>query len=187
MVVGNKSRFAIACEIEYLIDNHVLGRFQFWVEEKPIGDWDDLAYLLGCANGLYEFVKLPKNRFELELENKSKEEVFFLLFDSFMPAATEEDVEPPFEGTERRFHISYLGMSSFIDRFDVLLIETECEQRILWRDAKDQVMHEAILPANEIQAVAIEFCRWFASQVPGYSPPKKQFSTGQVYPELPII
>jgi hypothetical protein len=54
-------------------------------------------------------------------------------------------------------------MSSF-DRCDILLIEDEIQQRLLWRTADDLEIKEAFLPAGEMQRVAEDFYQWFKKQ-----------------------
>ncbi len=168
MLIGQKEQFAIECQIEQITHQEVLwifGRFRFWAKKDPIGDWEDVVDLRGCRHWMEDFVKYPQDRFEPELIGKSKEEIFHLLFDSFMPISNRLDTgrKPPFKGVETRFHISHLGMSSF-DHFDVLLVESKGEQRILWRDAHDMEIKEAFLPPGEVQRLAKEFCEWFDEQ-----------------------
>lgn len=162
MIVGQPKDFAIEWEVVRSVDNWVFGHFRFWTQGEAIGDWDDLVDLKGCRKWLHSFVTTPQNRFELEICNLSKEVIFNLLFDSIMPviAGSQTNLNPPIENIETRFHISYVGMSSF-DHFDILLLETLDWQRLLWRNAHDMLIKEIYLPPQQIQKVAEQFCLEF--------------------------
>lgn len=164
MIIGDQHRFAIESEIEELTENGwLLGHFRFWVLGEPVGNWDDYTDLKGCAYWLRNFIDVLEDRNESDLVGKSKEEVFRLLYDSVMGSGEQSNVEPPFEHILSRFHISHLGMSSF-DRFDILLIETDTQQHLLWRSADDLEIKEAWLSAGEMQRIAERFYQWFKAQ-----------------------
>lgn len=162
MIFGSKKLFAIECEIQLRTDTWVFGNFCFWIFRKDVGNYEDFTSLNGCFGWLKHFIEDPRDRNEPGLMEMPPEEIFFLLYDSFMPEGLQynSDNKEPFKDTFGRFYISHLGMSSF-DRFDILLIENSFQQRVLWRDASNLIIHEAILPAGEIQRVSQEFCRWF--------------------------
>lgn len=164
MVVGHLDDFAIEWEIVESVDTWLLGHIRFWVQGQELGDWDDLADLKGCRNWLYSFAHTPQNRFEAALGLLHKEAIFSLLFDSVMPviAGSATSAYPPFPNVETRFHISYLGMSSF-DHFDILLLESSEWQRILWRNAHDMIVKEAYLLPQTIQKMVKQFCLEFPS------------------------
>lgn len=162
MLFGNRNLFAIESEIESIVDSWVFGYFRFWISQKVVGNYSDSTSLNGCFDWLKNFIENPLDRYEPGLINMPAEKVFYLLYDSFMPEGTQYSPvnKEPFEYTFRRFYISHLGMSSF-DRFDILLVENDNHQRILWRDAKDFIIYNTILPVGTIQQVAEEFCQWF--------------------------
>jgi hypothetical protein len=159
MQVGHQSQFAIEWEIDEVNPPWIIGHIRFWAHDQPIGNWDDFTSLNGCANWLCVFASEPENRFEPDLLSRSKEEIFHLLYASFMYdlAMGSRGGEEPFEGTYRRFNISHLGMSSF-DRYVVLLVEEPQRQRLVWQSSEDYLVKEAMLPSGEMQRVAQEFC-----------------------------
>jgi hypothetical protein len=132
----------------------IIGHIRFWARAQSIGNWDDYAALDGCAYWLGEFVTRAERRFEPDLLGKSKDEVFHILYDSFMGRLTGRE---PYVDTYGRFNISRLGMSSF-DKYVVLLIEEPQQQRLVWQSSDDYVVKEALLPSGEMQRVAHAFC-----------------------------
>jgi hypothetical protein len=165
MIFGNKKKFAIECKIVSNIDSWILGNFRFWILQQNVGDFNDSTDLRGCYNWLKDFVENPRDRFESNLMHMSAKEVFYLLYDSYMPTGLHYDPmkREPFKDTHGRFYISYLGMSSF-DKFDILLIENNTQQRILWRDSDDLIIHDASLHARTVQHIAKQFCQWFSRE-----------------------
>jgi hypothetical protein len=64
-----------------------------------------------------------------------------------------------------RFHISYLGMSSF-ERFDLLLLKSEQgDERCLWRQVGEGIIHECAFARDEMERVAENFCQKFQDQL----------------------
>ena len=160
MNVGNPDRFAIEAEIEERVGEWVLGHFRFWICGHAVGDWDDSADLLGCLRWLKEFSEQPRDRYEPRLCALPPKEVFRRVFDPVM-SSTQSDTAPLVEDAYARFHISYLGMSSF-ERFDLLLLTDEHgAQRCLWRESKSDDMHECFLWRMEMERIAGEFCKRF--------------------------
>ena len=166
VVVGNDLLFAIECKIESVERGWVIGHLRFWLRGQPAGDWDDFVDLRGCASWLRDFATIQVDRTKPELFRAPANEVFRLLFDSFMPVGKPDagGWSPDHGDLHRRFHISHLGMSSF-DHFDFLLIEDSTEQRCLWRDARDKIIHDAVFPVNTMESVARDFCIWLERSV----------------------
>jgi hypothetical protein len=168
MIIGNSKLFAIECEIKN-IDSYemILGHFRFWIDSLPVGDWEDLAYLTGIVSWICAFALSDTNRYEALLEGKSKELVYQLLYESVMVRPEIEDTLPQlFDDIYSRFHISYIGMSSF-DNLSMLLIESPSYQRVIWRVLEGEVQ-EMFLPPNEMQRVAKEFCLSFKEHLNTY-------------------
>ncbi len=165
MIIGDLQSFAIESEItDRAQDGWTLGHFRFWVDGQAVGDWTDSTALNGCASWLDDFASKSELRYEPGLAEMSKEETFRLLFDPVIVLYGEDIAQkasPQYENIYSRFHIAHLGMSAF-DRYDLLLIETEQQQRLLWRSADDLTIHEAWLPVGTMQQVAKEYCQQFA-------------------------
>lgn len=161
-ICGNPDSFAIECEVINVKDKDwVFGHFRFWLQGIAVGDWDDSVSLAACANWLQEFVDVPMDRYEPGLLSLPKSEVFDLLLDSVTWDGQEYK---PYINIYGRFHIDHLGMSAF-NRYDILLVEDQERQRVLWRQGEDPTIHEAYFPAGEIQKVAKVFVEWFRNQI----------------------
>jgi hypothetical protein len=158
MIVGRRERFAIEAEVQEELNGWVLGRFRIWLCGKPIGNWDDAAHLSGCVNWLRHFATVPQDRYLPSLANAPAEEVFRALYDPVMGPG---DLVAPIEDAFARFHISYIGMSSF-ELFHVLLLyDVHGGERCLWRRVGATKIEECELWRNEMEAVAKEFCDLF--------------------------
>ncbi len=120
MIVGNPDRFAIEALIDGVEGGWILGRLRFWLGNMPVGNWEDVVDLNGCVGWLRDFYHNPRNRFEPELDGLLPEDVFAKCYDPVMAGAAPNAGQ--IMNAYSRFHISYLGMSSF-ERFDLLLLK----------------------------------------------------------------
>ncbi|NJL77642.1 MAG: hypothetical protein HC836_35470 [Richelia sp. RM2_1_2] len=180
-IFGDISIFAIECQVSRLLEERVYANFQIWVGGKSIGDYEDEIMLYSCMSYLSDFLKFTGNRYEPDLDEKSKEEVFQIIFDSVvytLPVGknwneiftnynpSNEDAQPPYEDIQRRFHLDSFGMSSFSDKFNLILVETKTgKQRLIWRAISDMKVHEQILEPGSFEAVANQFLLWAESQI----------------------
>jgi len=179
-IFGDQSIFAIECQVSRLLEKRVYTHFQVWVGGKPIGDYEDEIMLYSCMSYLSEFLKFTGNRYEPELDEKSKEEVFKMIFDSvvytlpvektwneiFAIYNPSDGIQPPYEDIMRRFHLDSFGMSSFSDKFNLILVETQSgKQRLIWRAISDMELHEQILEPKGFEAIANQFLLWAESQI----------------------
>lgn len=158
MMAGRQERFAIEADVEEELDGWVLGHFRFWLCGRPVGNWDDTAELRSCVHWLRDFATGARHRFEPDLVDASAEEVFRQLYDPVMAGGSGCS---PYEDPYSRFHISYIGMSSF-ELFDILLLhDAHGEARCLWRRAGAPAIEECRLGRGEMESVATEFCALF--------------------------
>jgi hypothetical protein len=162
MIAGTRERFAIEAEVTERIETWILGHIRFWICGEPVGNWADSADLRGCINWLREFHDMQVDRHEPDLVDLPADEVFRLVYDNVMPGGT--PFGHPWEHeARRRFHISYLGMSSF-ELFDILLLTNALgAERCLWRAAGSTEIHDCRLWRREMESVAGEFCTRFES------------------------
>lgn len=162
ILVGQPARFAIEAEPEPPTGDWIYGRFRFWLGGLCIGNWEDAADLKGCVGCLRDFATVPRARQEPRLWPLSAPDVFRLVFDPVMgPGGIGDPRKQPIPYAFSRFHISHLGMSSF-DAFDLILIKNEQgAERCLWRHTEATQIHECNLQANEMEDVALAFCKRF--------------------------
>ena len=179
---GTTSTFGIECEITFRQDESwTYGHIRMWADANPIGDYEDSTYLRACLNWLTNFHSYANVRCEPSLDNKSKEEVFRLLFDScmltipegvgfleFVPEESEElgAARLAYPQARERFHLDDVGMSSFYDKWNVILVEkSDRVQRLIWRNLKDMQIHEALLPPGRFEDVAAQFITWTSASL----------------------
>ena len=178
MLFGDPAQFAIECEIAQQSDGDMLVHFRFWFNNLALGDFSDYASLRACVIGLNEFLNYAGNRYEPDLEGKTPEEIFALVYDKiiFTPPPGTSLVEvigndkvtdvgryesPPYTDQRNRFHLDYVGASAFADSVSAILIETaDGHGRAIWRDLKSHVLHTIVLRPGEFERVADEFLRW---------------------------
>lgn len=182
MLFGTTSTFGIECEITYRYDETwTYGHIRMWADANPIGDYEDSTHLRACLNWLVDFLSYADVRCEPSLDNKSKEEVFRLLFDScmltmpegvgileFVPEEAEEldAARLAYPQARERFHLDGVGMSSFSDKWNVILVEkSDRFQRLIWRNLKDMRIQEALLPPGCFEAVAAQFVTWASTNL----------------------
>lgn len=179
-VFGDKSVLAIESEISRILSGKKYAHLRLWAAGKSIGDYEEEVVLLSCISHLTEFLKFTGNRYESDLNNKSKEEVFQLIFESVvvtLPSGlknlseiisfynSKEKIESPYENIISRFHVDSFGMSA-LDGFNIILVETGSgSQRFIWRANSDMKLHEVFLQDNEFESVANQFLLWAESQI----------------------
>jgi len=162
VLVGDSQRFAIEAEIETVMDGWVFGHFRFWAGGNAIGDWEDFTDLRGCLAWLRDFIGNARDRTAPDLLRRPAEELFLAIFDPEMPRFWDvpRPVPPATRVTDAfsRFHISHIGMSSFENYGLLLLKDGSGHERLLWAYNRDPKVREVFLEANEMEAVAREFC-----------------------------
>lgn len=148
LLVGDKTAFAI--EWSLLPEHYTLGQFCFWIHHQMIGDWEDTAHLVGCSRWIEKFINNPKDYFASDLIDTPKEYVISMIFDAYINNLPSSQY--PLGNPHRELYIKHLGMSSF-ERFDIVYLHDNHNQRIIWRSYTDMIVKEAIFPYGTIQSV----------------------------------
>lgn len=166
MLIGDKQNFAIEMEILDIVDGWIFGTFIFWLANVIVGNPEDKTVdLKGCINWLRDFVENPKNRFEPDLYDMDRNQVFLRLVTSITPG--KQDVcfsEEYYEDIYSRFHIEHLGMSSF-DGVSIILIENDAkQQRCIWQQG-DKEVNEVFLAERRIEELAIKVIDFFETEI----------------------
>ncbi|MES2822756.1 MAG: Imm42 family immunity protein [Pseudomonadota bacterium] len=80
MIIGNKDRLAISWEIIECVDTWIFGRFYLFINGFIVGDPNDNSVdMKGCLNWINNFLEFETNRFEPNLYEMQKEQIFLLL------------------------------------------------------------------------------------------------------------
>ncbi|MYM81284.1 hypothetical protein GTP44_04835 [Duganella sp. FT50W] len=153
MLFGNKNKFAVECDVTLTTTRWVYGYFWFYLNGHRIGSEDDSSVdLNGCRNWIRDFVNEPCDRYEEHLYDLPKDVVFELLAGE----NAEVDGYRKYDNIYARFHISYLGMSSF-DEWTILLVKNELgHERCVWRHRENEIL-EAYLEKDELENVLAGF------------------------------
>jgi hypothetical protein len=174
MIFGDKAVFAIESEITEFLEGKPFGRFLLWCNHHLIGDDEDnWVMIYACRNHLVEFITY--SRLMPEVDGMTKEIVFERVYE---PVYSEGFFRSSYEewsriGGDLRtggdlcacHHVEHLGMSSLMDRFQILLVESSNkEQRLIWRVVSSQEMYEGILPPQTFETVAQQFIDWLDSE-----------------------
>jgi Immunity protein 42 len=181
MLFGDPSVFAIECEIIDKIDKWVFADFRFWAVSEPIGDYDDSMDLLGGVYYLKESIKCAEYRHAHVFNDLSKEEIFRIVFDSIMITVPkgesirslplEPDLPYDYDSSLAQSkmrsgcHLDAVGMSSFCDKWNIILVEnSNLWQRLIWRNLDTMELKEALFPPNRFEQVAQSFLDWIDLQ-----------------------
>lgn len=159
-ITGAKRLFAVEYEKSIESQDKLYGHFALWAREQRIGKWEDLCDLKGVLYWCRHFVNSNVDRCEPVLASLSKEEVFATIYDSDMVhKVTKLQPVVKIKDVVSRFHISYLGMSSFADYFGVLLIEITDAERLIWANLQTNFICEELFPKGTIREVIHQFSR----------------------------
>ncbi|WP_266160138.1 Imm42 family immunity protein [Dyella silvatica] len=160
MLVGDKSECAVDIKIENNFDGWVFGTYLLWVRGIPIGDdYDNSVDLKGCWNWMRDFVTYPENRYEPDLYDMDKRQVYLRLATSVLPNENPSGfAKEVYEDTTSRFHIDHIGMSSF-NRYILLLVKDEKGmERLVWRESYGDIQ-DVYLSAGQLESVFAEAVR----------------------------
>jgi hypothetical protein len=165
IVCGDPSRFAVKWEVVYPSDKPI-GRFAVFIDGHEIGDFsDDGTYLHGCFCHGLELADRWGDKFEPGLFEMDKLQAFetlvYPIYGHHYGVEGREEIYPNIHG---RFHIHHVGMSS-MDNFLLLVMKSDQgETRFIWQEGRGEI-HEARLPAAEVEAVFAEFLEKAESEV----------------------
>jgi hypothetical protein len=180
MIFGEKQVFAIECEIVDQIDSWVYANFCFWIEGAKVGAYQETIVLKASIAWLKEFLRNSEKRCIPLFDSMDKEIVFRLIYETVIvtPLKNSSILEMIPENKEEtasgrlalsdseiinRFHLDDVGMSSF-DEYSIILINREDgKQRIIWKHVDESSVHEAILPPDYFENIAIQFVSWAES------------------------
>lgn len=162
IAIGHPHIFSIETKFLYQDGSNIYGYIRFIIDSHVVGNWQDVVLLNACTGWLQDFAQKDIDRYEPEFASMSKEEIFHDLYDSIMPCGTsyKPDSQERFQNSFNRFYVSHLGGGAF-DTYDLLLVETEISQRVLWREAKEGVIREKSFKKHTLEKVAQEYVNWF--------------------------
>lgn len=166
IVCGDPSRFAVKWEATYPGETPV-GRFAVFIDGHEVGDLsDDGTYMLGCFCHTLELTEHWHDKFEPGLFEMDKLQAFetlvYPVYGAPHGGKAPEEIYPNIYG---RFHIHHIGMSSMDDFLLLVMKSDQGETRFIWQQGRGEI-HEAHLPAEEVEAVFADFLEKAEADMP---------------------
>jgi hypothetical protein len=181
MLFGNKSTFAIESELSRREPGWLFAHFRLWANHHAIGDFTENAVLRGCVEYLAEFLGAENLAFDARLVDKPIEEVFKCVFEQEIitcyPNETLDDAYERWsvefkstaciiENARNRFHLDSAGMSAFMDKVNVILVDNgDGRGRLIWRELQTMQLQEAWFPLTAFFEASNQFLAWGNSEL----------------------
>lgn len=165
MLSGDKSTFAIECEVRDEIDSFVYCNFRFWVAGKPIGDWNEEAVLGVLMHSANVFMLYQGDRC-LNIPNNMNAEQLWQHIDKVANSDDPDDLRISLEGRYRqRYLLHEISDDSVATVCEVFVVDRgDGMQRLLWKNKGDNNIQEMTLPKLTIDNTVSDFLRWAKSQ-----------------------
>ena len=177
MIFGKIEILAIEVEFVETKNSVSYGHFRFWVGGQEVGNFQEVISFNASKKSLSRFLKMDDQRFDKDLDNSSKEEIFKALFDSIVATIPEGATVTEYlkerggdsrdfsylekMGFQERFHLDEVGQEAFRDKVNLLLLKrSDSFERLIWRDLKTMVVMEKVLPPGFFVQTANEFLSW---------------------------
>lgn len=160
-LVGDKSIFAIECEVCDVIDTFVYCNFRFWVAGEPLGDWNMEVVLGVLMHSAEVFMRYKGNRY-LELANSNNTEMIWKHINNVANSDDPEDLRISLEGGYRsRFLLHEIADDSVATVCKIIIVEqTDGVQRLLWQYKGSNDIQELILPKLTVDNAVTGFLGW---------------------------
>ena len=85
MVTGNITKFAVNWDITEVVDTWVFGHFYLLINGLVVGDTEDNSVVLkGCQEWIKDFLAKPMNRYEPDLYEMDKKQVYLRIASSVL-------------------------------------------------------------------------------------------------------
>ncbi|MCU7960885.1 MAG: immunity 42 family protein [gamma proteobacterium symbiont of Bathyaustriella thionipta] len=101
--------------------------------------------------------------YDLMMQGTEYDNSIFAEFDEGEFSGKMDDLKPTLsaEDYEKHCHVDSIGLESFKDKFNMILVEGKHEvQRLLWRSTDNPQIHEVFLPPKYFEDVGRQFISW---------------------------
>jgi hypothetical protein len=158
MIFGQKSQFAIEAEPLGRDGSMCFGHLRFWLQEQPIGDFEDSSDLAASARWGRRFLSASSMRTRGDLDDHSDDVVYHALYGRFF----ERGGSAPEEPLERdAFVLDEIGESALRDRASVIVVRrTDGRDRVVLRDHDTEKTTGALLAAGLCDRTIDRYCSW---------------------------
>lgn len=155
---GHKSIFAIEVDRVWEADSYHCSALRFWIGGEPVGDWEETTLLTACILWMEEFCEYQAERILPESHLESAEGLFRELYRNYY----EGDPNASTSHLRTFFHMDQTGMSSFVDKYGILLVTSNNgTARLIWKCLeKGEKLHDFTLVAGEVERIGREFVAW---------------------------
>lgn len=161
MLIGDKSMFAIECEVRDKFDSFVYCNFRIWIADGPIGNWDE-EVVLGVVMYAAKVFAADRGNRHLNLADCMSAEELWRHIDRFANADDPSDLRMGLEERYRsRFFLHDIADDSLATVAEVMVVErTDGVQRLLWKTRDGSHVHEIAIPKLTVDQVISEFLDW---------------------------
>lgn len=167
MLFGDKSTFAVECEVRETIDTFVYCNFRFWIVGEAIGDWQEDVVLGTLIHSADVFLLYQGDRGLDMAEGMSAQ----LLWQHINKVATSDDANNLRLSLEGRYRQRYLlheiAPDSVATVCEVVVVERKDGlQRLLWKIRGGKDLQEMTLPSLTVDRAVGDFCKWAVLMAP---------------------
>lgn len=161
MLSGDKSTFAIECEIRDAVDSFVYCNFRFWIAGKPIGDWDEELVLGVLMNSAVVYMRYQGNRC-LDIANNMNTEQLWNHIDRVVNSDDPDELHMSLECRYRqRYLLHEISDGSVATVCKVILVyRNDGMQRLLWKSKGANNIQEMTLPKLTVDKAVADFLHW---------------------------
>ncbi len=161
MLFGEKSKFALECELESPLDEFFNCKICLWANGEQIGDYERGSSLRVSASFFRDTLKFVSRLHDEALDGKSAETILKFIYEKLYEIPEEDVSVEELENHWQRygkFLICPDGGPAFDGWLAALLVEMTGE-RFLWRYALGAA-HESSLPTGGYEATVSSFLVW---------------------------
>jgi hypothetical protein len=167
-ISGNQKVFAIEWSIDSYIDPYYYGHLCFCINDKKVGNFDEITTISISVNYLNDFLNQSARVYN-DSHTLSKEELFYRIHDVFFDSSGSEKYlnknELYTQLHEHRdvFWLDDVGEYSFMDKIGMILINEPLfkRQRLIWKDLRANDINESYIPDQYFDMIAGEFLKEF--------------------------
>ncbi len=161
MLAGEKSTFAVECEIRDVSDSFIYCNFRFWIAGESIGDWDE-DLVLGVLMHSADVFMLYQGDRCLDILSSMSAEQLWQHIEKVTTSDNSEDLRLSLEGRYRqRYLLHDIAVDSVATICKVIIVDRDDGmQRLLWKNNGDNNIQEMTLPKLTIDRAVGDFLRW---------------------------
>ncbi|OGB25877.1 MAG: hypothetical protein A3I66_00045 [Burkholderiales bacterium RIFCSPLOWO2_02_FULL_57_36] len=165
MINGEKSTFAIECEIHHTFENFIYCNFRFWIAGEQIGDWSEESVLGVLIHSAKVFARYQGERYLEQAEGMSAMSLRNYI-DRITTSDDPNDMQVSIEGHYRqRFLLHEIADDSVARDFEVMVVErADGAQRVLSKRRDGDDLQEKTLPKLTVDKAVAEFLLWAEQQ-----------------------